>query len=120
MVSFCDHIDDRLHLPSCLLRPRCGEGWEAVWPALVMLRGADIARPPHEPLDTLECLILLGVASTSLRVTGVIYPRGPSLLCYAVADRALGTSVYDVNRIFEARRNCTSLKSTLILSMVWS
>ena len=58
-----------------------------------MVGGADIARPPHEPLDTLERLILLRVASASLRVTGVINPRGPSLLCSAVAYRALGSRV---------------------------
>ena len=117
MVTFCDHLGV-LGVSCCLLRSGCGVSREDVWLALVMVRGAHIARPPHKPLNTLEILVQLRMASTSLRVTRIVNPRGPSPLCYAVTDGALVIpSVIDV---IQGTLNCTSLKSTLILSMVWS
>ena len=117
MVTFCDHLGV-LVVSCCLLWSGCGDSREDVWLALVMVRGADITCLPHEPLDTLERLVLLGMASPSLRVTGVVNPRGPSPLCYAVTDGALVIS--SVSDVIQGTLICTSLKSTLILSMVWS
>ena len=62
----------------------------------MVVRGAHIARPPHEPLHTIKCLVKLGTPPPSILGTGVIYPGAPALLGFNVADGALGKSVKQV------------------------